>query len=180
MNCLKIINLNKQYGLNRLYLQSFLTGLLAFVFLYVPISIKHGMADLDESGIFPLLTAILFMPFIHVFMHMLPLIMINKQARLIYKQNTIFFSNINYYTKKYVSKKASLLAAVSPTLLITVPGVMAAYFFSDYYVYFLIFTSIHIGMTFTDFLYILYISKAPKGAYIENSNNEIAILVKSS
>ncbi len=104
MNCLKIINLHKQYGLNRLYLQSFLTGLLSFVFLYVPISIRHGMPDLDEFGIFPLLIAILFMPFIHVFMHMLPLIMMNKQARLIYKQNTIFFSNINYYTKNMFPK----------------------------------------------------------------------------
>ncbi|GAA0438338.1 hypothetical protein GCM10008983_14080 [Lentibacillus halophilus] len=179
MNCVRIVNLNKQYGWNRLYLQSFLTGLLAFVIMYVPVSIKHDMSAMDEFGIFPLLLAVLFMPFLHVFMHMLPLIMMNKQAKLIYKQNMLLFSNINYYTKKYVSKNVSLLAALAPTLLITIPGMIAAYSFSDYYVYFLIFTSIHIGMTFTDFLYILYIAKAPKEAYIENSNNEIAILIKS-
>ncbi|MFD1360978.1 DUF3267 domain-containing protein [Lentibacillus salinarum] len=179
MNCWKTINFNKEFGMNRLYLQSFLIGLLAFILLYIPFSVKHGTADLYESGIIPLILAIFFMPIMHTSMHILPLIMLNKRARLIFKRNTLFFPIVNYYTKKHLTKKASLLAAGAPTLLITIPGIMGAWLFSEYYVYFLIFTSVHMAMTFTDFLYILYISKAPKRSYIENSNNEITILVNS-
>ncbi|SFA81399.1 Putative zincin peptidase [Lentibacillus halodurans] len=179
MNCWQNINFNKEFGINRLYLQSFLIGLLMFILLYIPFSVKHGTTDLEESGIIPLMIALFLLPIIHSFMHILPLIIMNKRARLIYRRNAIWFPIINYYTKKHLSKKASLLAAIAPTLLITIPGIMAIYLFSEYYIYFLIFTSAHAAMTFTDFLYIIYISKAPKRSYIENSTNEITILVSS-
>ncbi|HLR62125.1 MAG TPA: DUF3267 domain-containing protein [Lentibacillus sp.] len=179
MSCWKIINFNKEYGINRLYLQSFLIGLLAFIFLYVPFSIKHGTISMNESGILPLIIMVCCLPVIHSLMHILPLIMMNKRARLIYKRNTILFPIINYYTKKQLTKKASLLAAVAPTILITIPGMTAAYLFSEFYVYFLIFTAAHIAMTYTDFLYISSIAKAPKQSFVENRNNEITILVKN-
>ncbi|TFJ93523.1 DUF3267 domain-containing protein [Lentibacillus salicampi] len=179
MNCWKIINFNKEYGITRLYLQSFLFGLLAFIILYVPLSIKHGTTDMSKSGILPFIVMVCCLPLIHSFMHILPLIMMNKRARLIYKRNTIFFPIINYYTKKHLTKKASLLAAGTPTILITIPGVTAAYLFSEFYVYFLIFTSAHIAITFTDFIYIFYIAKAPRQSFIENRNNEFTILIQN-
>lgn len=177
MNCWQIINFNKEFGINRLYLQSFLIGLLSFIILYIPFSIKHGTSTIDETGVWPLIIALCLLPILHSFTHILPLILMNKQARLIYKRDALLFPIVNYYTKKYLSKKASLFAAMAPTLLITVPGVAATFLFSDFYVYFLIFTSVHTALTFTDFIYIRYIVKAPKRSYIENSNNEITILI---
>ncbi|ALX48706.1 DUF3267 domain-containing protein [Lentibacillus amyloliquefaciens] len=177
MNCWQIINFNKEFGINRLYLQSFLVGLLSFIILYIPFSIRHGTSGIDETGVIPLVIGLCLLPILHSFTHILPLIVMNKQARLIYKRNTLLFPIVNYYTKKYLSKKVSLFAAMAPTLLITIPSVAATFLFSDFYVYFLIFTSVHTALTFTDFLYIRYIVKAPKSSYIENSNNEITILV---
>lgn len=179
MNCWKTINFNKDYGINRLYLLSFLIGLVSFVFLYVPFSIIHGAVNLNEFGIVPLIIAVFFLPTIHSFMHILPLIMMYKRVRLTYKRKNLFFPIINYYTKKPLTKKVSLLVAIAPTLFVTIPAGLATYMFVDYYVYFLLFTSFHIAMTFTDFLYVINISKAPKRSYVENSNDEFAILVKT-
>src|SRR5699024_1756358 len=179
MNCWKIITFNKEYGIMRLLLQSFLTTLLTFIVLYVPISIKHGATDMDESGLVPFIIMVCCLSIMHIFMHILSLIIMNKRARLIYQRHTIFFPIINYYTKKQLTKKVSLLAASAPTLFITIPSVAAAYLYSEYYVYFLILTSAHAAMTFTDFLYIYYIAKAPKRSIIENRNNEMTILIQN-
>ncbi|WP_164669576.1 DUF3267 domain-containing protein [Virgibacillus doumboii] len=179
MNCWKTVNLNKEFGINRLYLLSFLIGLLTFIFLYVPFSVMHNSVNINEFGIFPLMIALFFLPIIHAFMHILPLNMMNNRAKLLYSRKNVLFPYVNYYTKKPVPKKVSLLAAFAPTMFITIPGIMATYIFAEYYVYFLLFTSVHIAITFTDFLYIINISKAPKQSLIENNNNEFAILIKS-
>ncbi|MFC4559148.1 DUF3267 domain-containing protein [Virgibacillus kekensis] len=179
MNCWKTINLNKEFGLNRLYLLSFLTGLVSFILLNVPFTIVHGSISVSETGVLPLLLALLFLPTVHSFMHILPLIMMNKRAKLVYKRKNIVFPVMNYYTKKPLSKKISLLVAFAPTILITIPGLMATYMFVDYYVYFLLFTAVHIAVSFTDFLYVFNVSKAPRKCFVESTNDEIAILIKS-
>lgn len=179
MNCWKTINFNKEFGINRLYLLSFLTGLLSFIFLYVPFTVMHSTTNINEFGIFPLMLALLLLPLVHALLHILPLIMMNNRTKLIYSRKNKIFPIINYYTRKPVSKKVSLLAAFAPTIFITIPGIMATCLIAEYYVYFLLFTSVHIAMTFTDFLYIINISRAPKRSLIENNNNEFAILVKS-
>lgn len=179
MNCWKTINFNKEFGVNRLYLLSFLTGLISFVFLNVPFTIIHGSTNVNEFGIFPLMIGLLFLPTVHSIMHILPLIMMYKRAKLVYKRKNMFFPIINYSTKRPLSKKTSLLVALAPTLFITVPGIMATYIFVDYYVYFLLFSSVHIALTFTDFLYAASILQAPKRSCFENRNEEFAILIKS-
>lgn len=179
MNCWKSININKEFGLNRLYLLSFLIGLGAFIFLYLPFSIIHGTTEINDLGIIPLIIALLCLPTIHSLMHILPLIMMNKRAKLIFMRKNKLFPIINYYTKKHLTKKASIVVALAPTMLLTIPGLMASFLYADYYVYFLIFTAIHIGITLTDFLYVINISKAPKHSYIESTNDEISILVKA-
>ncbi|WP_174616206.1 DUF3267 domain-containing protein [Virgibacillus ihumii] len=179
MNCWKSININKEFGLNRLYLLSFLIGLAVFIFLYMPISIIHGTVEIYDYGIIPLLIALFLLPTIHSFMHVLPLIMMNKRAKLVFKRKNKLFPIINYYTKKHLTKKASIVVAIAPTMFLTIPGLMGSFLFVHYHVYFLIFTAFHIGITLTDFLYVFNIVKAPKHSYIESTDDEISILVKA-
>ncbi|WP_077324980.1 DUF3267 domain-containing protein [Virgibacillus siamensis] len=179
MNCWKSININKEFGLNRLYLLSFLISLAAFIFLYMPFSMIHGETANKDFGIIPLIIALFSLPTIHSLMHILPLIMMNKRAKLIFKRKNKWFPIVTYYTKKHLTKKASIVVAMAPTLLLTIPGLMGSFLFADYYVYFLVFTAVHIGFTFTDFLYVINILQAPKHSYIENSNDEISILIKA-
>ncbi|WP_188455219.1 DUF3267 domain-containing protein [Virgibacillus oceani] len=179
MNCWKSININKEFGMNRIYISSFLSGLMTFVFLYVPFSIIHGSTNVNEFGIFPFTAALILLPVIHTFMHILPLIMLKKRSKFNYRLKNKIKPSFTYYPNAYLSKPVSLLVALAPTLFITVPGLIASYLFQDFYVYILLFTSIHIGFSFMDFLYVIHIVKAPKKAFIENGKGGFDILVKA-
>lgn len=180
MNCWKSVNITKEFGLSRLYLVSFLTGLLAFIFLYVPFSILQGDIHVNESGIVPFILGLVLLPTIHSFMHILPLIMMNKSVKFIYKTKNKKLPVFTYYTKSQLTKKVSLMVALAPTILITIPGIAASYMVADFYVYILLFTSVHIGISFIDFLYVVHIAKAPKKSFIENDRNGFDILIKAS
>ncbi|MBT2218216.1 DUF3267 domain-containing protein [Virgibacillus dakarensis] len=179
MNCWKSINFKKEFGLTRIYTISFLISLLTFIFLYVPLSIIHGTTSVNESGIILFGIAFILLPAIHSFMHILPLIMTNKRAKTSDKAKKVMLPNLMYYPKSYLSKQLSLMVALAPTLFITIPGIVASYLFVDYYVYILLFTAFHIGISFSDFLYVIHITKAPKKALIENENDGFTILVKA-
>lgn len=179
MNCWKSINLVKEFGYNRLLIVSFLVGLLAFIVLFVPISITHGTNHVNQSGLLPFALSILFLPTVHSLTHILPLIIMKKRIKVLYKTKSWIIPVFNYYTKYHLTKKASLLVTIAPTLLITIPAIVASWVYADYYVYILLFTAVHIGISFLDILYVSYIIKAPKRAYIENSNNGFDILIKA-
>lgn len=179
MNCWKSINLTKEFGTNRINIVSFLIGLLSFIFLYVPISIIQGSTHVNDIGLFPLLVALIVLPTIHSFMHILPLFFMNKRLKIINKRKKTILPVFTYYTKLHLTKKVSLLVAITPTIFVTVPGIVASYIFKDYSVYILLFTAAHIGISFIDYLYMIHIIKAPKEAYIENSADGFDILIKA-
>ncbi|ASK60871.1 hypothetical protein CFK37_00930 [Virgibacillus phasianinus] len=179
MNCWKSINFTKEFGINRLYFLSFLIGLLSFIFLFVPLSSIHGTTHVNEFGIVPFVGLVILMPTIHSSMHILPLIMMNKRAKVYFNMKKSFIPTCKYQAKTFMSKPVSIMSAFAPTLFITIPGIFASMIFADYYVYILLLTAIHIGASFTDFLYILHVSKAPKRAYIESEHEGFAILVKA-
>src|SRR5699024_12097165 len=98
----------------------------------------------------------------------------------IYKTKNKKLPIFTYYTKSQLTKKVSLMVALAPTILITIPGIAASYMVAEFYVYILLFTSVHIGISFIDFLYVVHIAKAPKKSFIENDRNGFDILIKAS
>ncbi|MFD2630296.1 DUF3267 domain-containing protein [Oceanobacillus kapialis] len=178
MNCWKSINLTKEFGNNRINFLSFLIGLLSFIFLYVPITIAQGTNKVDEAGFLPFILALLLLPALHSLMHILPLIILNKRLKIIFNIKNRRLPVFNYYTKFHLTKKVSLIVAIAPTILISIPGIIASYLFTDYSVYILMFTSLHIGMSYIDFLYIAHIGKAPKSCFIDSRKDGFDILIK--
>ncbi|RLL45007.1 DUF3267 domain-containing protein [Oceanobacillus piezotolerans] len=178
MNCWKSYNIKKEIGLHRLYLISTLIGVLAFIILYVPYSIVHNSIEVNEYGIIPLLIAVILLPAMHSFMHIISLKIMNKSALIVIKRTYKWFPVFTYYTKSHVTKKVSLLTACAPTIFITIPGLAASFLFADFYVYILLFTSLHIGITFIDFWYINHILRAPKQSFIQKDKDGFDILLK--
>ncbi|WP_163971340.1 DUF3267 domain-containing protein [Oceanobacillus halotolerans] len=178
MNCWKSINLKKEYGHNRIYLVSFLIGLVSFLVLNVPFSIIHGSVVMNDVGFFFFIIALFFLPTMHSIMHILPLIVMNKRAKLLYNMKLKFVPVFYFYTKAHLKKSTSLIVTLAPTLLITIPGLIASYVFANSYIYILLLTCVHIAISFTDYLYVLHILKAPKKAIIENGQNGFDILIQ--
>lgn len=178
MNCWKTINFEKEFGQNRIHLISFLISILTFIILFVPYSIIHGTTSVNKNGFIPFAIVFAMLPSIHSFMHILPLIITNKRKKINEKSKSILRPKLTYYPKSYLSKELSLIVALAPTLFITIPGIVASFLFAEYYVLILVLTSLNVGVSFTDFLYVFHITKAPKKSLIENENDGFAILVK--
>lgn len=178
MNCWKSINVTKQYGLHRLYFISFLTGLLSFIILYVPVSILHGTHAVKEIGMVGFIAAILLLPMMHAVMHILPLILVKKRINpKKYSMRSLLLPSLAY-TQHFMSKRMSIAIASAPTLFITIPGLIASCLFVEYDVYILLFTSAHIGFSYIDFLFIAHIYKAPKKSFVENGIHNFDILTE--
>lgn len=178
MYCWKSINVYKDFGISWLYLISLFITLLSFSIMFIPLSIIHTSEIVQELGVLYLLMALLLLPIIHSFMHILPLMVMHKHTRLALSTKHKCLPTVHYYTEKYLTKGDFLVVAIAPTVLITIPGIIASYVVADYYVYILLFTSIHIGITFQDFLYISHLTKAPKKSFVENGSAGFNILIK--
>ncbi|MFC7320179.1 DUF3267 domain-containing protein [Halobacillus campisalis] len=179
MNCWKSVNINKEFGLNRVYLMSFLTGLMSFLVLYLPFSIMHSAQDIRDHGFIPLLIILFFLPSIHRLMHLLPLILLYKRVRVNFKVNNRFTPTFSYQCKNKLSKQTSIIMALAPTFFITMPALVMAYAFPGYFAYLVIFASVNIGLSFSDFLYLNQFVRAPRKCLIENAKEGYDILVRN-
>ncbi|MFD1017754.1 DUF3267 domain-containing protein [Thalassobacillus hwangdonensis] len=178
MNCWKTVNIDKDFGLNRIYLISFLTGLLSFLMLYIPYSIFHGAHDVKDHGFLPLVVILFFLPILHRMMHLLPLILTYKKVKVKWKFKRRLYPTFHYRCHSKLSKRTSILMALAPTLFITLPSLSMGYVFPNYFAYFVLFASVNIGLSFPDFLYINHFMRAPKQCIIENAKDGYDILIQ--
>ncbi|MFG6116261.1 DUF3267 domain-containing protein [Halobacillus sp. MO56] len=178
MNCWKTVNITKDFGNNRIYLTSFLTGLLAFLILYLPFSLLHLTHDVKDHGLLPLLVILFFLPSLHRMMHILPLVLANKRVRVKWKFRRRLIPTFDYRCQSKLSKKTSIFMALAPTLFITLPGLAMSYVFPGYFAYFVLFSAVNIGLSFTDYLYLNQFIRAPRRCVIENAKDGYDILIK--
>ncbi|MDY0407814.1 DUF3267 domain-containing protein [Virgibacillus soli] len=173
MYCWKSINLSKDFGLFRMYTISCFISILAFILMYVPTSIFHGLHHVNEYALLGLLLALYLLPTIHTAAHILSLIFFKKRVKVTYSSKSKVIPAFSYMPYQCLPKGISIVVALAPTLFITVPAIVAIYLYSSAYIHILLFTSIHLGYSFYDFLYISHIVKAPKCAFVDHNNSAL-------
>ncbi|WP_217586016.1 DUF3267 domain-containing protein [Lentibacillus saliphilus] len=178
MNCWKSINIEKDYGSNRLYLMAFLIGIGSFIVLFVPVSMIHGTESVVDKGIVPFILALISLPTLHSLTHMIPVLMVGKPIKIKFKTSIKCLPTFHCYSGSYLSKTLALSSMVLPTIFITIPGLIVSLLMPHIFVYVLAFTAIHIGISLRDFLYIIHILKAPKMAVVENGTADLDILIE--
>lgn len=178
MNCWKSVNMNKEYGQERRYFVSFLVGMFMFILLYVPFSIFHDKAFTNDDAFFPFLAIFIMMPTIHSLLHLVPCVLLGKQIRIVRRLKMKVFPVFYFCTKKHLSKPVSLITALSPTILFTLPGLVASTMYGDIYVYALMLTSVSIGLSVKDFIYTGHLLRAPRRSLIANRTCGIDILIE--
>ncbi|MCA0983890.1 DUF3267 domain-containing protein [Halobacillus yeomjeoni] len=178
MNCWKSVNINKEFGLNRVYLMSFLTGLLSFLLLYLPFAMLHGTHDMNDHGFLPLLVILFCLPSMHRLMHILPLALFYKKFKVNFKFKKRFVPTFTYQCKSKLSKKTSIIMALAPTVFITMPALVMSLVFPHYFAYLILFAAVNIGLSFSDFLYLNHFAKAPRKCVIENAKEGYDILIQ--
>ncbi len=178
MNCWKSINITKEFGSNRVYLMSLLTGLLSFLLLYIPFSMIHGTHSMKDHGFLPLLIVLFFLPSMHRLMHIVPLVLFYKRLKVKFRFRGRMVPTFSYQCKSKLSKQTSIVMALAPTLLMTLPALFMACVFPNYYAYFVLFAAMNIGLSFTDYLYLNQFARAPRRCIIENAKEGYDILIQ--
>ncbi len=177
MNCWKTVNLEREVGINRIYIFSFLNGFLSFIFLFIPFSIFHQTSNMKDHGIFPFIVSLILLPFAHKLFHYVPLLLTNRSFKIKWRINKRKFPMISILSTAKMSKLTSIISLLSPTLFITLPCLIASYLFPNYFAYFLIYASINIGLSSTDYIYMIRFLRAPKKCIVENDGSSYDILI---
>lgn len=178
MNCWKSVNMDKEYGQERRYFVSFLLGLFVFMLLYVPISIIHHKAFTNDAAFLPFAITFMLLPTIHSLLHLVPCILLGRSIRIVQRWKFKIFPVFYFCTKKHLSKTVSLLVTLAPTVIFTVPTLVASLMFKEIYVYTLILTATNIGLSLKDFIYAGHLLRAPKRSVIANRTCGLDILIK--
>src|SRR5699024_1452949 len=131
-------------------------------------------------GIVFFLVSIICLQFLHLLGHVLPLILLIKLVKFTLYNKNRFLPICNYYTHTHLTKKVSILKKISRTFLITFLAFIFGFYSIDYYIYISLFVSLHIGISFTDFIYISQIAKAPKTAIVEDGIRQFDVLLKDT
>lgn len=177
MNCLKSVQFNKEFGVSYLRSLAIILSLVSFIMFYLILSVFHGSHTVEDTGIFLFLIAIILLPLLHMTFHLLPLIILRKGTKFILCKKKRLFPVLTYSTNSYLTKRVSIIKALSPTILITIPTIVASFYFSNYYVFIALFASIHLGISLRDFIFIHHIIKAPKKALIEDDSEGFSVLL---
>ncbi|WP_079709104.1 DUF3267 domain-containing protein [Paraliobacillus ryukyuensis] len=177
MNCWKTVNVHREVGMNRIFIFSFLIGFLSFIFLYLPFSVIHQTSSMKDYGIFPLIIGLVLLPYLHKLTHVIPLFLTNRAFKIKFRINKWKFPIINFLSTTKMSKQLLIIHLLAPTLFITVPSLIVSYYFPNYFVYFLIIASLNLGISYTDFIYIGRLMKAPRKCVIENDGVGYDILI---
>ncbi|GKU81692.1 DUF3267 domain-containing protein [Niallia sp. NCCP-28] len=180
MNCWKTINLQKQYGMQRLFIISSLTMLITFLFLYVPFTAYFSQNRLNDNyfSLFLLCIAITYPA--HKLLHYLPMIPLGKKVKKIVYINYHFFPVIYFRAQEPIKKWNFVIASITPVIVLNAVFIGCCFLFTHYVHYFLILFAYHFGMCVPDFIRMKNLWKAPNQCFVEENEDGFEILINKA
>lgn len=176
MHCWKTINVKKQYGFDRLFTLSMLTGFGVFMVFYIVLDIFFA-ADLSDQYFLAFLLAMMAVYPIHKLCHFLPLLKSRKNVRLMIKKRLGFLPLISLRVKEPVPKTHFILSLVTPFIVVNGMILLLAFSLPAFGHYFAMLFAYHFGLCLTDLIYMKNLAKSPKDALIEETENGFEILL---
>lgn len=180
MNCWKTINITRQYGTQRIVTLSFITMILAFILLYVPVTYFFVPQSFYDNYFLIFLVSLVFMYPVHKFLHYLPLFYLRSKVTMSLVLKYGFYPIVNVTVKEPISKKAFLLSVFTPMFAISALLIFSAYFLPNYIHYFTMLAAFNIGLSVPDFIRGFKVISAPKCAFIEENDEGFQILIVNS
>ncbi|OZM58151.1 hypothetical protein CIB95_00815 [Lottiidibacillus patelloidae] len=179
MNCWKSINIHRDYGTLRLSLFSIIVTFFYFIAFYLVFSAFHYEEQFYELGLVPFLFGLCLIIPVHKLMHLLPLWLTGTKVDF----NIVSIKGLpipSYCIDEKVSKNKTMFSMLLPFISITITAIIGSVMFPNFFHYFSIFSSINFGLSVIDLLFLFQLLKAPRHAYIENSDVGIDILVNQN
>ncbi|WP_188207054.1 DUF3267 domain-containing protein [Alkalibacillus aidingensis] len=179
MTCWRTININKEVGQNRLTILSIFLGIISFIILFIPFSIIHQNVTLHEPALWQVLLGVVVLPILHKLAHAFPITFTDKELELKWRLKFKYIPYLKIKIKSSLSKRTSIIMMLAPSVFISLPLLLGALLFPMFYPILIVFASIHIGISLSDWLILSFFVKAPKKCIVEKSKNNYDILVQS-
>ncbi|MGI2329428.1 DUF3267 domain-containing protein [Planococcus sp. YIM B11945] len=176
MHCWKSINVKKQYGFDRLFLISALSGFGVFIAYFIALNI-FSSAPLSDQHFLTFLLAILGIYPLHKICHFLPLVGCRKCLRLIIKTQLGLLPAITLKINDPVPKRKFIVTLVTPFILVNAVIIMLTFMLPSFSHYFAMLLAYHCALCVPDLLYMRNLVRSPKHALIEETDTGFEILV---
>ncbi|TLS38053.1 DUF3267 domain-containing protein [Pseudalkalibacillus caeni] len=180
MSCWKSIDLFKEYGVQRIFLFSFIVTMLCFISLYLFFSVLQPNTKHVIVPFFPFLGSIVLLLFVHKVLHCLPLWLSGIKTTVRIENITRKLPIVRCEIERPVSRALYLIAVLSPAISITVTASLLSALFPAYMAFFAILSSINIGLSCIDLIYAIQVLRAPRHAFVEDHSEGFHILVKQA
>ncbi|MFC4322155.1 DUF3267 domain-containing protein [Litchfieldia salsa] len=179
MTCWKTINLSREYGFHRIVIVSFLTMLMTFILLYLPLNLVYSNIPLTEDGLVLFVLTLLVIFPIHKLLHSFPLIILRKQVKITIERTIFMLPVISVRPKCLLSKPLIMLVLITPFVSVTGFMLYGCALFPQYIHYFTIIIAVHLGICVSDFILLKQLFKAPRACIVEEIDNGYDVLINN-
>ncbi|WP_050614234.1 DUF3267 domain-containing protein [Bacillus testis] len=179
MHCWKSVNLNKQYGPQRMFIISLLTMLLSFTTIYALVSAGLSKGTLHDDYALLFMAGIFMLYPLHKVLHLLPLLFAFNKLKIQSKQH-FYIPQFTIRVKDPISKMLFLFSLLTPFVVVTGTCLYFALRLPAYAHYFTILLSLHIGLCASDAITLFNILRSPRCSYVEENDEGFEILVREA
>lgn len=179
LHCWKTINVKKQYGLERLYLLSFILVISVFAFAYAFLGIINDAHKSDDYFWMFILAFFSIYP-IHKLFHYIPLFRLKGKVKFTVKLQFKVLPIFTIRVFEPINKNRFLFSLLSPFIFINIVLITLAIGLPNFAHYFTILFAYHCGMCLIDLIYVKNLNKSPKKAFIEETDAGYEILIAST
>lgn len=176
MHCWKTINVQKQYGHDRIFLLSMIVVFAVFFCFYISINVfRHGPISDDLFLVF--LGGFLLIYPLHKLLHFIPIAGLKQRLRFSIITRLGFIPTLNMRIHEPVMKSHYMISLIIPFITINSGLIISAILFPSFRHYFAILLAYHCGLCLIDLLYFKHLLKTPKKALIEETDKGFQILI---
>ncbi|MTH53373.1 hypothetical protein GKZ89_08085 [Bacillus mangrovi] len=177
MNCWKTVDLSKDYGFQRLFMYFIFASIIAFIALYLPLSMVEPARKPDAGEVIYFAVILALILPVHKMLHALPLMLSGNmpKAKIEY---AAMIPMLRLKPCVCVSKQVMLATLLAPFILLTAAGIQASLLMPEYVHYFCLASALHIGWCIPDLIYARQIVAAPRSCRVDEGRNALEILIE--
>ncbi|PRO64985.1 DUF3267 domain-containing protein [Alkalicoccus urumqiensis] len=174
MNCLKTCSLAKEIGRGRMSFLSALVSLLYFLIFFTVFQTFGGHAPLVDYGFYITIAGLIVILPLHLFLHCLPIWAAGRRAKMGWRRSQ--WPNFFYSVRNPVSKRLSIIATLTPVVVITAVSLAMAAALPGHTHYIAIISAVNVGLSVYDFFAAKQMMSAPNDALIEENKNGFHVI----
>ncbi len=176
LHCWKTINVQKQYGHDRIFLFSTIFVMMVFSFFYISMTAYKDSPVSDQ--LFPLFVLVFLMIYpAHKLLHFLPVMRYRKRLRFSIEKQFKVLPVLAMRIHEPILKSRYIIALVVPFIILNSILIIGAIIFPAFRHYFSILLAYHCGLCLIDLLYVKHLIRSPKKALIEETEKGFEILI---